>query len=592
MTTHEAFLELAAATIDFDLDADVREELDLHLAECEACRRTATAYRDDAVAITSGVEPRLSPARSVAILAGALEPPRRSNRRRLIGVGAFLPVLGVGLIAAAIGLGSLSQVPPSTVVPSPSTSPVPRSSIGAPGLPSAAVGPTEPPALATPRPDGSAAGEPLLVRGPGQQLGTQIRMAPGFDRDLYVSIPVSGGSILARLDGTGRSMSGWPVRLPGAGECGSLLPVADGSIRVACQFPTDQVAEGPPPSRAYAFGPDGAQMPGWPVALPCCLTGRVIGDVLTVYAEEVLGSEFRPGDPIPRTAAVITVASDGTIRNGEQVTFQECCISTWAIGPDGVAYGTLVQPGDTPADATSQVTAVGLPGFARGFPIAIDGIASTPSFDAAGRIHLTVGSPFERPARTLVFDPDGSAVAAGSGPLDLAVPSEWDGIEGSGGGPIAPLVGPDGTTYLIDIFGNRTIVAGLSPTGRAMRGWPYRSDARHQSIGFCAADEVCEGSYWALPAIGPGDVLYLVHAAANSAAGGSIVAINRDGRVVPGWPVGLRRAGSAFWSVVVASDGTAYALAIEPEPNGSHSVTILSLAADSSVLYRATIVEP
>jgi len=62
--------------------------------------------------------------------------------------------------------------------------------------------------------------------------------------------------------------------------------------------------------------------------------------------------------------------------------------------------------------------------------------------------------------------------------------------------------------------------------------------------------------------------------------------------VVDGWPVGLKRRGSEIWSIVVGSNGTAYSLAVEPEPNGSHSATILTLAADSTVRYTLTIVEP
>jgi hypothetical protein len=85
---------------------------------------------------------------------------------------------------------------------------------------------------------------------------------------------------------------------------------------------------------------------------------------------------------------------------------------------------------------------------------------------------------------------------------------------------------------------------------------------------------------------------YLLHASTSSTAGGSIVAVGTDGGVVAGWPVGLKRARSELWSVVVAPTGTAYALAVEPEPNRSHSATILSLAPDSTVLYTLTIIEP
>ena len=60
----------------------------------------------------------------------------------------------------------------------------------------------------------------------------------------------------------------------------------------------------------------------------------------------------------------------------------------------------------------------------------------------------------------------------------------------------------------------------------------------------------------------------------------------------PGWPVQLKRSGAEFWSVVVGSDGIAFAMAIEPESSGASSATILAIAADSTVLWSTTIVEP
>jgi hypothetical protein len=43
--------------------------------------------------------------------------------------------------------------------------------------------------------------------------------------------------------------------------------------------------------------------------------------------------------------------------------------------------------------------------------------------------------------------------------------------------------------------------------------------------------------------------------------------------------------------VVVGSDGTAFALAIEPESAG-YSATVLAIAPDNTVRYATTIVEP
>jgi hypothetical protein len=232
---------------------------------------------------------------------------------------------------------------------------------------------------------------------------------------------------------------------------------------------------------------------------------------------------------------------------------------------------------------------VGLDGLQDGFPVVIDGDVSGPSFDAAGRIHVTAVPQARGPAQTFVLDGDGQPVPTGSSQLEITATSDWWGAGDSH--PAAPLVGADGTTFVIDTTGDTT-VAGLSPSGQLMDGWPYRSSLTLQDTGFCPAGDTGCGGLLAAPAIGPDNVLYLLRAAATSAAGGSIVAIGPDGRVVSSWPVGLRRPGSEFWSIVVAADSQAYALAIEPEPNGSHSATILSISPDSAVRYRATIVEP
>jgi hypothetical protein len=398
---------------------------------------------------------------------------------------------------------------------------------------------------------------------------------------------------VALLDGTGKPRPGWPITVTDSSSCHLLLPVEDGSVRVVCSG-TDlpQPDSDPPNLRGYAFDVNGRSMAGWPVEFRPGFVGSVVGTELTVLEEQWLSD---PGAD-RHVVWLTTVAANGAIERGVAVPLVEgCCWMEWAIAPDGVAYG-VVPVGELTeqgvAGLSSQVTALDLGGVRAGWPVAIDGMASRPAFDATGRIHIIVGVPFERPARTLIFDADGRTVDAGSDLLNIAAPSEFDGIEGTELFPAPPLVGRDGTTYLIDISGGETTVAGLGPSGQAMSGWPYRSDAGSQSTGFCPASDVCEGSFWAIPAIGPDNVLYLIHGAASPSVGGSIVAVGPDGRVRPGWPVELQRPGSAFWSVDVGSDGTVYALAIEPEANDTSSATILAIAPGSTVLWTTTVIEP
>lgn len=595
MSIHDAFLELAATTIDFDLHEDERAELDRHLAGCDECRRTATAFRDDAAAIATGPGPRLSAVRSEAILATVLRPPKRPTPLRLLAGGALVAVLVAGLVAAGLEYIRRSQDPLLAVQPSPSDSSAPGPSNGPTTGPSASPGQTPQPPAGTSRPAAPPIVGALPVRGSGQVLGTQIRMAPGPDGNVYVSIPAREGSVLLALLGqTGRPRPGWPIMLADTASCDSVFPVEDGSVRALCTLDNpDGTFLGV--VRALAFDPKGDLLPGWPIDFDLYgadgyFAGRVIGDELTVYTWASLGDQIEEGQPAGN-AWIMRVAADGTVRSGAQVQYGiGCCnVDTWAVGPDGVAYGMVHDFAQTPAGTTSELAAVGSAGVPAGFPVVVEGIASKPAFDAAGQIHVTVGVPTERSAMTLVFDPDGRGVFAGSGGLGIAATSDWTGAGGNF--PAAPLVGTDGTTFVIDTI-DGTTVAGLNPSGGVMAGWPYRSEIGLEYTGFCGPPDTGCGQFRAAPAVGPDNVLYLLHAAATTSAGGSLVALGEDGRVVAGWPVGLRRAGSEFWSVVVAPDNTAYALAIEPEPNGSHSATILAIGPDSTVFYTATVVEP
>jgi hypothetical protein len=93
-------------------------------------------------------------------------------------------------------------------------------------------------------------------------------------------------------------------------------------------------------------------------------------------------------------------------------------------------------------------------------------------------------------------------------------------------------------------------------------------------------------------AVVPDSTLYLPLQSSAGVVGGTLVAVERDGQVGPGWPVALKRRGAEFWSVVVGADGTVYALAIEPESGDGSSAGILAIAPDSTVLSVTTIIEP
>ncbi len=447
--------------------------------------------------------------------------------------------------------------------------------------------------IATPSLPPSPASASLPVRGSARATELGIQLAPAADGTLWVTIPAPGDSVLlALLDRSGRLSPGWPTVLDGATRCGQLLPVEDGSVRVLCT-PEELNRELNSGARAFAFGSTGRSLVGWPVDIPgFFVTGRVIGDDLTLYASRSLGDVEIEGQP-SADAGIVTVAADGVLVDGARITsFDHCC--RWAVGPDGIAYGaaSVIGPDQEPADA-SRITALDLSGIRVGWPVSFDGITSVPAFGPGVRVVLSVGSSARRTTRVLAFNPDGQAVAASSpelpiltaeivtldGPYECGLPT-----------PPPPLVAQDGTIFVFSEID--TAIVGLDASLEVIGGWPYRppTPLTRRDPGHPEGDLSCPSL--AIPAVGPESTLYLPLAARDANVGGSLVAVGSDARVRPGWPVGLGRAGAEFWSIVVGSDGTIYALAIEPETGDGSSATILAITPDSTVLYTTTIVDP
>jgi hypothetical protein len=188
------------------------------------------------------------------------------------------------------------------------------------------------------------------------------------------------------------------------------------------------------------------------------------------------------------------------------------------------------------------------------------------------------------------LDGAGRTISTSSGGPALVSSSTWRGAGDSVPGP--PIVAADGTAYIVSTEGGSTTIVGLDPSGQPLAGWPYRSNDALQETGICAPPDVGCGWLRTAPAIGEGGRLYVLLAPTSPSTGGSIVSVASDGRTWQGWPVRLQRAGSMFWSAVGSADGSlAWALAVEPEKAG-YSATIVGLAADSTVLFRSTVVEP
>ena len=137
-----------------------------------------------------------------------------------------------------------------------------------------------------------------------------------------------------------------------------------------------------------------------------------------------------------------------------------------------------------------------------------------------------------------------------------------------------------------------TRVYALDSSLAIVDGWPFEPAAALERPDPWRGTEGISCPAQARPAVASDGTLYLPLQARNPTVGGSIVAVGGDGRVRAGWPVELRRPGAEFWAVSVGPDGTAYALAIEPEGGGASSATVVAIAPDSTVRYAVTIAEP
>jgi len=365
----------------------------------------------------------------------------------------------------------------------------------------------------------------------------------------------------------------------------------DGSVRVLCA--TDDLNQDLNNGvRALAFDSTGKPLAGWPVDVHgYWISGLVIGDALTLFASRSLGDVEVEGQPIS-DGGIVTIGADGTTSDGARVTgLGNCC--RWVLGPDRIAYGTV--PFDSAptggSGEASQISALDSSGVRPGWPVTFDGSASDPALRNDGRIVLVVASIDRTTSRVLVFDDDGQRVSASSAelPIETAVsPGTTGGCTPSY--PIAPLVASDGTIFVFSEIDDA--VFALDPALDVRPGWPYRpaTPLGRRDPRLVREDAFC--SVLGVPGVGPDGALYVPLQARDSTVGGSLVAIGADGTIRPGWPVELRRPGAEFWSVVVGSDGTAYALAIEPEAGDTSSASILAIAPDSSVLYTTTIIEP
>jgi hypothetical protein len=586
MNGHDEFLELVAASIDFELTDEEFGRLSTHLARCPDCRRAADEIRGGAAAIAALPAPTLAPARAEQILRGALRTPPAKPRWGLLAVAAMLATLGGGILFAGFqlvndddtapsepppSLVAEASAPPSAEPPEESADPghAPPPDDGPPMTPNPgddAPPPVDPGPLAFPLPYSSDVGP--------------VRVALASDDRLWVTFTRGRDTVVARLDAAGH---GRPVVEPNAVEC-QPFAVGDGSARALCYF--DDVADpencldcGPAP-RVYAWSAPGQSLAGFPVWLPSGIStgtngARVIGsDLVTVTTEayDEVVAEF--GDY--GSARITTVGADGSVTEGAQVPGGlRCC----TIGPDGVAYAS--RPIDEEnLETRTQVIAFDETGMRPGWPITLDGGgASNPAFGPNGQIVLLSG--IDEGTRIVRLNPDGSEAAPS---LDLPFVTAWD-----DGGLFAPLVDQRGRVW---VTAGGTI-HGFDEQGNQLSGFPYEPETALAEGGrVCDTGSSDPCSSWPKePRLAPGSLIYALETGPDG-KGERITVVNRDGSIRSGWPKTLQKAGAAWDSVTIGDNRTAYAVASEPESNDQASVTILAYAPNGTEEWKTTLFEP
>ena len=496
----------------------------------------------------------------------------RRDRRRTWGLMAVAAAVTAGglLLVTGGGLPTFETALVPTPTPRPSAS-----------SPVASANPNATP-TASPSLPSSPASASLPVTGSAREIGMRVQVAPGSGGTLFVSIPRLDGSVVALLDSSGRPRPGWPIAVSASTECGLLLPVDDGSVRVVCTMENpdgNQFA----PVGAFAFDPSGTLLGGWPVAIEgdtFSFSGRMVGDRLTLFTERSLSDVVEPGKPTS-DGGLVTVAADGGLVSGTRVPD---LAGSGAVGPDGVAYGVT-------GDDASKIWAADLSGMRTGWPVTFDGFASGPAFGPGDRVAVIVGSPTNGTSQVLVFDRGGNAIRGRSAAIPIVTVDEnWGTTGGCPPWPKPPLVASDGTIFIFSQA--ESAVFGLDSSLKVMPGWPFgpATPLVLRDERYVKEDAYCPSI--AIPAVGPDSTLYLPLQARDATVGGSLVAVGTDGLMRPGWPVELTRPGAEFWSVAVGSDGTTYALAIEPESTSTSAASILAIAPDGTVIYTTTIVEP
>lgn len=361
---------------------------------------------------------------------------------------------------------------------------------------------------------------------------------------------------VAALDRRGRPLPGWPVTLRPRGVGGWLSPIGDAGVLVGVGD-----SEG---SRfiVHRLTTAGNEAPGWPVeqrARYCPPpVERVDHDLVLVCA--LSGS----------SATATTLRPDGVAVTMSELPSGEVEEAAAALADDGTVYVLVVSADEAQG---IQVFALGIDGHLReGFPVHLEGRWATITAVPGGRALAIAAVPPVRPPEGLCGETERSVLTVLTS--DARVAPGWPVTEA--GWASTPEVAPDGTAFYLtrdrvfardargavlpgwpvpispvpgdcghpgpilasggDLLVIADVLHSFGRDGREHVGWPYRPPSGFVGLG-CTMDAT-----WTTPPAAGSDTVYVAVSRPGKSSGATpidIVALDRTGRVLDGWPYAL-----------------------------------------------------
>jgi hypothetical protein len=409
-----------------------------------------------------------------------------------------------------------------------------------------------------------------------------VRLAPAANDRLWVAFVRGPETILALLDSAGRPVAGWPIAVPHTEGC---VPHAasDGSVRLLCSSSPDDPARCPDgcmEDTVFAWTAAAKKVRGFPVVIASSPgsgafreTARLIDDNLFVVRVD----EEEDGDTFTIEHSLVEVRPDGALVMGTRMPSTICC----TISADGIAFGSDYRVDDGP-ERTHMIAFDGR-GMRTGWPITLDGFVTPPSFGPGGQLLASAWYHGEEETTSAILrlNPNGTSAAE---PVQIAEAITWDpGVDG----PLAPLADNRGRAWVV---ANGMVLGYDAQTD--LPGFPYDAETGLVTRGDeCGPEDTGCQSWIDPPRVAARGLIYSLEEAP-SGKGERITVVNPDGSIRSGWPKTLQREGSAWESVTLGENNVAYAVAVEPEPQGQPSVSILAFAPNGTREWITTLVEP